>query len=81
MSHPTFATSGDGFAPGTTKDSRFNIQVFQVLPFVGWNGTSWELMVAIRNLFYEDMESTSILDEAAVIEAPRRVLGGVTVRF
>ncbi|GMR21962.1 MAG: hypothetical protein BMS9Abin37_0285 [Acidobacteriota bacterium] len=81
VSHPTFAASRDGFAPGTTQDSRFNIQVFQVLPFVGWNGTSWELMVAVRNLFYGDIENTSILDEIAVIEAPRRVLGGVTVRF
>jgi len=81
VSHPTFAASRDGFAPGTTQDSRFNIQVFQVLPFVGWDGTSWELMVAVRNLFYGDIENTSVLDEIAVIDAPRRVLGGVTVRF
>lgn len=81
ISHPTFAQSGDGFSAGTSQDSRFNIQVFQVLPFVGWNGTSWELMVAVRNLFYEDLEDVSILDEMAVIDAPRRVLGGVTVRF
>lgn len=82
VSHPTFAAaSRDGFAPGVTKDSRFNIQVFQVLPFVGWNGTSWELMVAVRNLFYGDIENSSVLDEIAVIDAPARVLGGVTVRF
>ncbi len=81
VSHPTFAAGRDGFAPGTTLDSRFNIQVFQVLPFVGWNGTSWELMVAVRNLFYGDIENASLLDEIAVIHAPRRVLGGVTVRF
>ena len=81
VSHPTFAASRDGFAPGTTQDSRFNIQVFQALPFAGWNGTSWELMVAVRNLFYDDIENTSVLDEIAVIDAPRRVLGGVTVRF
>ena len=81
VSHPTFAASRDGFAPGTTLDSRFNIQVFQVLPFAGWNGTSWELMVAVRNLFYGDIENTSVLDEIAVIDAPRRVLSGVTVRF
>jgi hypothetical protein len=81
VSHPTFAASRDGFAPGTTQDSRFNIQVFQALPFAGWNGTSWELMVAVRNLFYGDVENTSVLDEISVIDAPRRVLGGVTVRF
>lgn len=79
--HPSFAPGGGGFVPGSTLDSRFQIQVYQLLPFVGWNGTSWELMVAVRNLFYEDIESASILDEIAVIDAPRRVLGGVTVRF
>jgi hypothetical protein len=62
-------------------DSRFSVQVFQLLPFVGWNGTKWELMVAVRNLFYDDIEKASILDELSVIDAPRRVLGGVTVRF
>jgi hypothetical protein len=81
ISHPTFAPGGDGFTGEVSQDSRFNIQIFQVLPFIGWNGTSWELMVAVRNLFYEDLEGTSMLDEAAVIDAPRRVLGGVTVRF
>ena len=79
--HPSLARYGDGFAPDTTVDSRFHIQVYQLLPFVGWDGTSWELMVAVRNLFYEDIENASILDEIAVVDAPRRVLGGVTVRF
>lgn len=81
ISHPSFNPDAAGFAPGTSVDSRFNFQVFQVLPFVGWNGTSWELMVAVRNLFYEDLAGASLLDEIAVIDAPRRVLGGVTVRF
>jgi hypothetical protein len=77
-----------GLAPGVSSslnrnnvDSRFSVQVFQLLPFVGWNGTQWELMVAVRNLFYDDIEKASILDELSVIDAPRRVLGGVTVRF
>jgi hypothetical protein len=66
---------------GGNVDSRFSVQVFQLLPFVGWNGTQWELMVAVRNLFYDDIEKASILDELSVVDAPRRVLGGVTVRF
>ncbi len=77
-----------GLMPGVSSalnrgnvDSRFSVQVFQLLPFVGWNGTQWELMVAVRNLFYDDIEKASILDELSVIDAPRRVLGGVTVRF
>ena len=81
ISHPIFAPGGRGFAAGSKLDTRFNIQVYQLLPFVGWDGTSWEVMVAVRNLFYEDFESASFLDEMAVIHAPRRVLGGVTVRF
>lgn len=62
-------------------DVRFNFQLFQVLPFVGWNGTSFELMLAVRNLFYEDIEGMSLIDEISVVDAPRRILGGVTVRF
>ena len=81
INHPVFAPDGQGFAAGSKLDSRFNIQVYQLLPFVGWDGTSWEVMVAVRNLFYGDFESASFLDEMSVIHAPRRVLGGVTVRF
>lgn len=70
-----------GSGSGREIDTRFSLQVYQLLPFVGWNGTRWELMVAVRDLFYEDLEESSLLDELSVIDAPRRVLGGVTVRF
>jgi hypothetical protein len=66
---------------GTSLNSRFNVQVYQMLPFEGWNSTEFELMLAVRNLFYEDLENASFLDELAVIDSPRRVLGGVSVRF
>jgi hypothetical protein len=80
--HPGLTPAGPpGATNGDALDSRFSVQVFQLLPFEGWNGTQWELMVAIRNLFYDDLEKASILDEISVIDAPRRVLGGVTVRF
>jgi hypothetical protein len=79
--HPGL-TAGVSSSPNRGNvDSRFSVQVFQLLPFVGWDGTQWELMVAVRNLFYDDIEQASILDELSVIDAPRRVLGGVTVRF
>lgn len=81
IAHPMLADDRPGFSGRTAVDSRFSLQVYQLLPFVGWNGTSWELMIAVRNLFYEDLENASILDELAVVDAPRRVLGGVTVRF
>jgi hypothetical protein len=79
--HPGLTPGPPGTTNGDALDSRFSLQVFQLLPFEGWNGTQWELMVAIRNLFYDDLEKASILDEISVIDAPRRVLGGVTVRF
>lgn len=80
--HPGLSLGSESASTGSgSVDSRFSVQVFQLLPFVGWNGTQWELMVAVRNLFYDDIESASILDELSVIDAPRRVLGGVTVRF
>jgi hypothetical protein len=79
--HPGLSSYGPTAPPRGNVDSRFSVQVFQLLPFVGWNGTQWELMVAVRNLFYDDIERASILDELSVVDAPRRVLGGVTVRF
>jgi Carboxypeptidase regulatory-like domain len=79
--HPGFTARTQGFSSEPEIDGRFSIQVFQLLPFVDWNGTQWELIVAVRNLFYDDIENTSILDEMAVVDAPRRILGGVTVRF
>lgn len=79
--HPILAEGRPGFASESSIDSRFDIQVYQMLPFVGWNGTRWELMVAVRSLFYEDTEGVSLLDEMSVIDAPKRVLGGVSVRF
>jgi hypothetical protein len=79
--HPGFSSPNQVLSSDSDVDGRFSIQVFQLLPFVDWNGTQWELIVAVRNLFYDDIENTSILDEMAVVDAPRRILGGVTVRF
>ncbi len=79
--HPGLTPAVPSSASRSNVDSRFSVQVFQLLPFVEWNGTQWELMVAVRNLFYDDIERASILDELSVVDAPRRVLGGVTVRF
>jgi hypothetical protein len=83
--HPTLAPSlvhrnTSARVPGNL-DSRFNLQVHQLLPFIGWNSTQWELMVAVRNLFYENLEEGTFLEEISVIDSPARVLGGVTVHF
>jgi hypothetical protein len=38
------------------------------------------VLVAFRNLFYEASEGAS-LDELVVLHPPKRVLGGISVRF
>ncbi len=80
--HPTLAPSlVRGSRGANAMDFRFNLQVHQLLPFVGWNNTQWELMVAVRNLFYANFEDGTFLEEMSVIDSPARVLGGVTVHF
>ncbi len=78
---PTLVRRNTGSRGPMTLDSRFNVQVHQMLPFVGWNRTTWELMVAFRNLFYQDFEDGTVLEEISVVDSPRRLLGGVTVHF
>jgi hypothetical protein len=55
-------------------DARFNVQVH-------WNSTEWEFVLAVRNLFYEDWEAISLIDEMSVVDSPARVMGGVKVQF
>jgi hypothetical protein len=80
ISHPSMLPEDEG-AGSSALDSRFNVQVRQLLPSVGWSSAEWELILAVRNLFYQDLEAAAFLDELAVVDSPRRFLGGVTVRF
>jgi hypothetical protein len=57
--------------------ARFNVQVNQALPFL----RNWEMLVAVSNLFREDAIDGSVYDEVMVVNPPKRVLGGVSVRF
>lgn len=65
--------------PGT--NTRFDVQVSQALPFLKFSTSQWEMLVAVSNLFKEDWADTSVYDEVFVVRPPKRVLGGVTVRF
>ena len=61
--------------------SRFDVQLSQGLPFLGaLTRADWDVLVAVRNLYYEASEG-AILDEMAVSNPPKRVLGGIAVRF
>jgi hypothetical protein len=63
------------------RNTRFDIQVSQGLPFIGaLTRADWELLVAVRNLFYEHADAGA-LDELAVVAPPTRVIGGISVRF
>ena len=67
--------------PGASTNTRFDVQVSQGLPFLGAiTRADWDVLVAVRNLFYEASEG-GVLDEMAVAHPPKRVLGGISVRF
>ena len=60
---------------------RFDVQLSQGLPFLGaFTRADWNFLLAVRNLFYETTEG-ALLDEMAVTNPPKRVLGGISVRF
>lgn len=60
---------------------RFDVQLTQGLPFLrSMTRTEWEVMVAFRNMFYEAAEA-GLLDEVAVANPPKRLVGGISVRF
>lgn len=60
---------------------RFDVQLSQGLPFLGaLTRADWDVLVAVRNLYYEPGEG-AMLDEQAVSNPPKRVLGGIAVRF
>ena len=68
-------------APAALTNTRFDVQLSQGLPFLGsLTRADWDFLVAVRNLFYETSEG-ALLDEVVVTNPPKRVLGGISVRF
>jgi TonB-dependent receptor-like protein/carboxypeptidase family protein len=76
------ADGGEGVPePAALTNTRFDVQLSQGLPFLGsLTRADWDFLVAVRNLFYETSEG-ALLDEVAVSNPPKRVLGGISVRF
>ncbi len=61
---------------------RFDVQVNQALPFMPFSRAArWEVLVGLRNLFRDPNDTGSVYDELLVIRPPKRVIGGVLVRF
>jgi hypothetical protein len=73
------ADAGSMASPLTS--ARFDVQLSQGLPFLAaLTSADWDLLLAVRNLYYEPEEGAT-LDELAVLNPPRRLLGGISVRF
>jgi hypothetical protein len=67
--------------PSALRNVRFNVQVNQALPFLTFLSANWEMLVDVSNLFYDEPLGASVYDELFVVEPPKRVLGGITMRF
>jgi hypothetical protein len=62
-------------------DSRFDVQVRQSLPFMDFSTAKWEMLVGVRNFFRDMAPDQSIYDELLVVRPPKRVVGGLTLKF
>ena len=72
-------TRADQPLPGV--DARWDIQISQGLPFMKFTNADWEMLVGVRNLFREAFAEMSVYDELLVSRPPKRVVGGITVKF
>jgi hypothetical protein len=62
-------------------NGRFNVRVNQSLPFLRFSNADWEALVDIRNIFRDVEADSSMYDEVFAIRAPKRIVGGLQVRF
>ncbi len=61
--------------------ARFDVRVTQALPFMNFRASHWEMLVGVRNLFHESLTNASVYDELLVVRPPKRLVGGLTVKF
>ena len=62
-------------------DGRFDMQLRQGLPFMSGMKGDWEMLLGVRSLFRSAVDDRSVYDELLVVRAPKRVIGGLQVRF
>jgi hypothetical protein len=72
---------GDGRQAGPGLGARFDVQVTQGLAFMKVRESQWEMLVAVRSLFREALTDGSTFDELLVVRPPKRLVGGITVKF
>jgi hypothetical protein len=76
-----FWSGEPGLAMRSSSNARFNVRVNQSLPFLRFSNADWEALVDIRNMFREAEADSSMYDEVFAIRAPKRIVGGLQVRF
>jgi outer membrane receptor protein involved in Fe transport len=70
-----------GFDTTPGLDGRFDVQVTQPLPLLDFTSAQWQVVFAVRNLFRETSPTGSVYDELLVVHPPKRMVGGLVVRF
>jgi hypothetical protein len=65
----------------SSANARFNVRVNQSLPFLSFSKADWEMLVDVRNMFREADAEASMYDEMLAIRAPKRIVGGLLVKF
>jgi len=73
--------TANGSTPLLPIDSRFDVQVRQSLPFMDFSSAKWEMLVGVRNFFRETAADQSMYDEVLVVHPPKRIVGGLTLKF
>ena len=61
--------------------ARFDVQINQPLPFLNFNDAQWEMLLDVRNLFRDPETGASAYDEVLVVHPPKRIVGGILLRF
>ena len=74
-----FAAAENDEAPGF--GARFDVRVTQPLPFMNFRTSQWEMLVGVRNMFHQAIDNVSMYDELLVVRPPKRLIGGLTVKF
>jgi hypothetical protein len=72
-----FVGAPSGIQPA---NGRFDMQLRQGLPFMGGMG-DWEILLGVRSLFRPTLDDRSMYDELLVVRAPKRLIGGLQIRF
>lgn len=74
-------TSYDGENHSRARATRYLVELRQDVPFVpAMIGADMALLFSLRNVYYDDVERRSV-DEFAVAAPPRRITGGIRVKF